>query len=181
MEWIVLGIVVLLVLWVFATYNGLVTKRNRIDNAWSQVEVQTKRRYDLIPNLVETVKGYASHESATFERVVQARNAAQSAQTPGEQAQAENLLTGALRQLFAVAEAYPQLRASENFQQLQAQLSDTENKIAVSRQIYNDAVLTFNNAVQVAPGNIIAGIFNFKVREFFDAPEAVAEPPKVQF
>jgi len=181
MEWIILGIVVLLVLWVFATYNGLVTKRNRIDNAWGQVEVQTKRRYDLIPNLVETVKGYASHESATFERVVQARNAAQSAQTPGQQAQAENLLTGALRQLFAVAEAYPVLRASENFQQLQAQLSDTENKIAVSRQIYNDAVLTFNNAVQVAPGNIIAGIFNFNAREFFDAPEAAAEPPKVQF
>lgn len=181
MEWIVLGIIVLLVLWIFATYNGLVTKRNRIDNAWGQVEVQTKRRYDLIPNLVETVKGYASHESATFERVVQARAAAQSAQTPGEQAQAENLLTGALRQLFAVAEAYPQLRASENFQQLQAQLSDTENKIAVSRQIYNDAVLTSNNAVQVAPGNIIAGIFNFKVREFFDAPEAASEPPKVQF
>jgi len=181
MEWIILGIVVLLVLWVFATYNGLVTKRNRIDNAWGQVEVQTKRRYDLIPNLVETVKGYASHESATFERVVQARSAAQSAQTPGQQAQAENLLTGALRQLFAVAEAYPVLRASENFQQLQAQLSDTENKIAVSRQIYNDAVLTFNNAVQVAPGNIIAGIFNFNAREFFDAPEAAAEPPKVQF
>lgn len=181
MEWIVLGIVILLVLWIFATYNGLVTKRNRIDNAWGQVEVQTKRRYDLIPNLVETVKGYASHESATFERVVQARNAAQSAQSPGEQAQAENLLTGALRQLFAVAEAYPQLRASENFQQLQAELSDTENKIAVSRQIYNDAVLTFNNAVQVAPGNIIAGIFGFKSREFFDAPEAAAEPPKVQF
>lgn len=181
MEWIVLGIVILLVLWIFATYNGLVTKRNRIDNAWGQVEVQTKRRYDLIPNLVETVKGYASHESATFERVVQARNAAQAAQSPGEQAQAENLLTGALRQLFAVAEAYPQLRASENFQQLQGELSDTENKIAVSRQIYNDAVLTSNNAVQVSPGNIIAGIFGFKTREFFDAPEAAAEPPKVQF
>lgn len=181
MEWIVLGIIVLLVLWVFATYNGLVTKRNRVDNSWGQVEVQTKRRYDLIPNLVETVKGYASHESATFERVVQARAAAQSAQTPGEQAQAENILTGALRQLFALAEAYPQLRASENFQQLQAQLSDTENKIAVSRQIYNDAVLTFNNAVQTAPGNIIAGLFNFKTREFFDAPEEAAEAPKVEF
>jgi LemA protein len=181
MEWIILGIVVLLVLWLFATYNGLVTKRNRTDNAWGQIEVQTKRRYDLIPNLVESVKGYASHESATFERVVQARNAAQSAQTPGQQAQADNLLTGALRQLFAVAEAYPQLRASENFQQLQGELSETENKIAVSRQIYNDSVLTFNNAVQTAPSNIIAGLFNFKVREFFDAPEAAAEPPKVQF
>lgn len=181
MEWIVLGIIVLLVLWVFATYNGLVTKRNRVDNSWGQIEVQTKRRYDLIPNLVETVKGYASHESATFERVVQARAASQSAQTPGELAQAENMLTGALRQLFAVAEAYPQLRASENFQQLQTQLSDTENKIAVARQIYNDAVLTFNNSVQTAPGNIIAGLFNFKTREFFDAPEAAAEPPKVEF
>ncbi len=179
--WIILAIVVLLVLWVFSTYNGLVTKRNRVDNAWGQVEVQTKRRYDLIPNLVETVKGYASHEAATFERVVQARNAAQSASGPADQAQAENILTGALRQLFAVAEAYPELRASENFQQLQAELSDTENKIAVSRQIYNDSVLTYNNAVQVAPANIVAGIFNFDPREFFDAPEAAAEPPKVEF
>ena len=179
--WIILAIVVLLVLWVFSTYNGLVTKRNRVDNAWGQVEVQTKRRYDLIPNLVETVKGYASHEAATFERVVQARNAAQSATGPADQAQAENILTGALRQLFAVAEAYPELRASENFQQLQAELSDTENKIAVSRQIYNDSVLTYNNAVQVAPANIVAGIFNFDPREFFDAPEAAAEPPKVEF
>lgn len=181
MSWIILGIVVLLVLWVFATYNGLVTKRNRVDNSWGQVEVQTKRRYDLIPNLVETVKGYAAHEQQTFERVVQARNAAQAASGPAEQAQAENILTGALRQLFALAEAYPELRASENFQQLQAELSETENKIAVARQIYNDAVLTYNNGVQVAPANIIAGIFNFNPREFFDAPEAAAEPPKVEF
>ena len=179
--WIILAIIVLLVLWVFSTYNGLVTKRNRVDNAWGQVEVQTKRRYDLIPNLVETVKGYAAHESATFERVVQARNAAQAATGPADQGQAENILTGALRQLFAVAEAYPELRASENFQQLQAELSETENKIAVSRQIYNDSVLTYNNAVQVAPANIVAGIFNFATREFFDAPEAAAEPPKVEF
>jgi LemA protein len=168
-------------LWVFATYNGLVTKRNRVDNSWGQIEVQTKRRYDLIPNLVETVKGYAAHEQQTFERVVQARNAAQAATTPADQAQAENLLTGALRQLFAVAEAYPELRASENFQALQGELSDTENKIAVARQIYNDSVLTYNNAVQVAPGNIVAGIFNFATREFFDAPEQAAEPPKVEF
>ena len=182
MEWIIVGIVVLLLLWVFATYNGLVTKRNRVDNSWGQVEVQTKRRYDLIPNLVETVKGYASHEQQTFERVVQARKPGpERPNLPGEQAQAENLLTGALRQLFAVAEAYPELRASENFQGLQAELSDTENKIAVSRQIYNDAVLTFNNSVQVAPANLIAGIFGFQVREFFDAPEAAAEPPKVEF
>ena len=181
MSWIIIGIVVLLILWVFATYNGLVTKRNRVDNSWGQIEVQTKRRYDLIPNLVETVKGYAAHEQQTFERVVQARNAAQAATTPADQAQAENLLTGALRQLFAVAEAYPELRASENFQAHQGELSDTENKIAVARQIYNDSVLTYNNAVQVAPGNIVAGIFNFATREFFDAPEQAAEPPKVEF
>ena len=181
MSWIIIGIVVLLIVWVFVTYNGLVTKRNRVDKSWGQIEVQTKRRYDLIPNLVETVKGYAAHEQLTFERVVQARNAAQAASTPADQAQAENLLTGALRQLFAVAEAYPELRASENFQALQGELSDTENKIAVARQIYNDSVLTYNNAVQVAPGNIVAGIFNFATREFFDAPEQAAEPPKVEF
>lgn len=181
MSWIIIGIVVLLILWVFATYNGLVTKRNRVDNSWGQIEVQTKRRYDLIPNLVETVKGYAAHEQQTFERVIQARNTAQAATTPADQAQAENLLTGALRQLFAVAEAYPELRASENFQALQGELADTENKIAVARQIYNDSVLTYNNAVQVAPGNVVAGIFNFATREFFDAPEQAAEPPKVEF
>ncbi|MGH8924046.1 MAG: LemA family protein [Acidimicrobiia bacterium] len=181
MQWIILGIVVLLVLWVFAAYNGLVTKRNRVDNSWGQIEVQTKRRYDLIPNLVETVKGYAAHEQQTFERVVQARNSAQAATTPADQAQAENLLTGALRQLFAVAEAYPELRASENFQGLQTELSETENKIAVARQIYNDSALTYNNAVQVAPGNIVAGVFNFGTREFFDAPEQATEPPRVEF
>jgi LemA protein len=130
--WILLGIVVVVVIWLVAAYNGLVGSRNRVDNAWSQVEVQLKRRYDLIPNLVETVKGYAAHEQQTFERVIQARNAAQAASTPGEQAEAENFLTGALRQLFALAEAYPELRASENFQQLQAELAETENKIAVS-------------------------------------------------
>jgi LemA protein len=179
--WIIIGVLVLILLWVLIVYNSLVAKRNRIDNSLGQIEVQTKRRYDLIPNLMETVKGYASHEQQTFERVVQARNAAQAAQGPAEQAQAENLLTGALRQLFAVAEAYPELRASENFQRLQTELSDTENKIAVARQIYNDAVLTFNNSVQVAPSNIVAGMFGFRVREFFDAPEAASEPPKVQF
>ena len=151
--WIILGIVVLLVLWVFAAYNGLVTKRNRVDNSWGQIEVQTKRRYDLIPNLVETVKGYASHEQQTFERVVQARKPGPVCPVPGEQAQAENMLTGALRQFSRSPRHYPELRASENFQRLQAELSDTENKIAVSRQIYNDAVLTFNNSVQVAPAN----------------------------
>ncbi|CAN5778981.1 MAG: LemA family protein [Acidimicrobiia bacterium] len=179
--WWIIGIVALLLVWALVIYNGLVSKRNRVDNSLGQIEVQTKRRYDLIPNLVETVKGYASHEQQTFERVVQARNAAQAATGPAEQAQAENFLTGALRQLFAVAEAYPELRASENFQRLQTELSDTENKIAVARQIYNDSVLTFNNSVQVAPSNIVASMFGFKIREFFDAPEEASEPPRVQF
>jgi LemA protein len=179
--WIILAIVVLLLLWALSVYNGLIAKRNRVDNSYGQIEVQTKRRYDLIPNLVETVKGYASHERETFEAVVQARNAAQAAQGPAEQAQAENFLTGALRQLFALAEAYPELRASENFQRLQTELSDTENKIAVARQIYNDSVLTYNNSVQVAPANIVANMFGFKTREFFDAPDQAAEPPRVQF
>jgi LemA protein len=181
MEWIWIVVVALLVIWFIASYNGLVTKRNRVDNAWGQVEVQLKRRYDLIPNLVETVKGYAAHERGTFEAVIQARNAAQAAAGPAEAAQAENVLTGALRQLFALAEAYPQLRASENFQQLQSDLSDTENKVAVSRQIYNDSVLTYNNAVQQIPSNLVASITGFKTREFFDAPAAADEAPQVRF
>jgi LemA protein len=181
MEWILLAVLALLVIWFITSYNGLVTKRNRVDNSWGQVEVQLKRRYDLIPNLVETVKGYAAHEQGTFEAVIQARNAAQAAGGPAEAAQAENVLTGALRQLFALAEAYPQLRASENFQQLQADLSDTENKVAVSRQIYNDSVLTYNNAVQKIPSNIVASITGFKAREFFDAPAAADEAPQVRF
>ncbi|MFZ0014201.1 MAG: LemA family protein, partial [Acidimicrobiia bacterium] len=176
-----LGIVVVVVIWLVAAYNGLVGSRNRVDNGWSQVEVQLKRRYDLIPNLVETVKGYAAHEQQTFERVIQARNAAQAASTPGEQAEAENFLTGALRQLFALAEAYPELRASENFQQLQAELAETENKIAVSRQIYNDTVLTYNNKVQQVPTNFVASMFGFDVREFFDAGDEAQEAPTVEF
>ncbi len=179
--WIVIAVVVIVVLWLVAAYNGLVGARNRVDNAWSQVDVQLKRRYDLIPNLVETVKGYASHERETFERVTQARSAAQSAQGPEEQAQAENVLTSALRQLFAVAEAYPQLRASENFQGLQAELSETENRIAVSRQIYNDTVLTYNNRVQQVPTNFVASMFDFGVREFFDAGDEAQEVPSVEF
>lgn len=179
--WIVIGLAVLIVFWLVTAYNGLVGARNRVDNAWSQVDVQLKRRYDLIPNVVETVKGYAAHEQETFERVIQARNAAQAAQGPAEQAEAENFLTGALRQLFALAEAYPELRATENFQQLQTELSETENRIAVSRQIYNDTVLTFNNRVQQVPTNFVASMFGFGAREFFEAGDEAEEAPVVEF
>lgn len=182
MPWIIAAIVVgLLVLIVIAIYNGLVRDRNRVDNAWGQVDVQLKRRYDLIPNVVETVKGYASHERQTFERVTQARSAAQAAEGPAEQAQAENFLTSALRQLFAVAEDYPELRASENFTGLQAELSETENRIAVSRQIYNDTVLTYNNKVQQVPTNVVASMFRFAEREFFDAGDQAEEAPAIEF
>src|SRR4029079_12303553 len=160
-------------------YNGLVRLRNRIDSAWSQIGVQLERRHDLIPNLVETVKGYAAHERGTLEGVVQARNAAIQAKSAGpeEQAQAENVLTGALRQLFALAEAYPDLKANQNFLQLQEELTSTEDRIAYSRQFFNDSVLSYNNAIQTFPRNLLAGMFNFEKREFFDAePEAGAAP-----
>jgi LemA protein len=162
-------------------YNRLVQARNRVDNAWGQVDVQLKRRYDLVPNLVETVKGYASHEQETLQAVVEARAAAQAAPDPAAQAKAENVLTGALRQLFALAESYPELRAAPNFADLQTQLSDTENRIAVSRQIYNDSVLTYNNAVQTVPTNLVAGLGGFDVRPFFEPGERVDEPPAVEF
>jgi LemA protein len=180
---IVLGaLVLLLALIVVGLYNRLVRLRNRAENAWAQVDVQLRRRYDLIPNLVETVKGYASHERATFDEVTRARTAAQQAQTVQEQAQAENLLTQAIGRLFAVAEAYPQLRATENFQQLQAQLEETESKIAVSRQVYNDAVLTYDTALETVPTNIVAGMFNFEERQYFEVEEPAArEAPRVQF
>lgn len=178
---IVLIVAVLMALWFVSAYNGLVRDRNKVDNAWGQVEVQLQRRYDLIPNLVETVKGYASHERETFENVTQARAGAQTAQGPAEQAQAENFLTQALRQLFAVAEDYPELRASENFASLQEDLEETENRIAVSRQIYNDTVLSYNNKVQQIPTNIVASIAGFDAREFFDAGEGAEEAPAVEF
>jgi LemA protein len=180
---IVLGaLVLLLALIVVALYNRLVRLRNRAENAWAQVDVQLRRRYDLIPNLVETVKGYASHERGTFEEVTRARTAAQQAQTVQEQAQAENLLTQAIGKLFAVAEAYPELRATENFQQLQAQLEETESKIAVSRQVYNDAVLTYDTALETVPTNIVAGMFNFEERQYFEVEEPAArEAPRVEF
>lgn len=181
MEWILVGAAVVVALFIIVVYNGLVRSRNRVDNAWGQVEVQLKRRYDLIPNLVETVKGYAAHEKDTFEQVTQARSMAQSASGPAEQAGAENFLTAALRQLFAVAEAYPELRASENFASLQADLADTENKIAVSRQIYNDTVLTYNNQVQQVPTNLVAAVTGFDTREFFEGGPEAQEAPSVTF
>jgi LemA protein len=172
----------LVVLLVVVYYNRFVRLRNRVDNAWAQIDVQLKRRHDLIPNLVETVKGYAEHERETFQNVTEARTAAQRASTPAEAAQAESMLDRALGRLFAVAEAYPELQADENFRQLQDELAGTENRIAVSRQVYNDTVLTFNNAIQTVPGVFLAGPFGFSEREFFDVDDdAQREPPQVQF
>jgi LemA protein len=183
--WVVLAIValVLLVAILLVTlYNRLVRLRNRAENAWAQVDVQLRRRYDLVPNLVETVKGYASHERTTFEEVTKARTAAQQAETVQEQAKAENILTEAIGRLFAVAEQYPELRATENFQQLQGQLEETEGKIAVSRQVYNDAVLTYDTALETVPTNIVGNMFSFKAREYFEVEEPAArEAPRVQF
>jgi LemA protein len=172
---------VLLAVAFIAMYNRLVTLRNRVDNAWSQIDVQLRRRYDLIPNLVETVKGYATHESETFQKVTEARNMAVSAQTVGEQGQAENMLTGALKSLFAVAEAYPDLKANENFMMLQEELAGTESKIAYARQFYNDSVMTFNTTIQKFPQNLIAGMFGFLDREYFEIDEAAAAPVVVDF
>jgi LemA protein len=183
MLWIVILLVVLglLVLALIALYNRFVRLRNRVDNAWAQIEVQLKRRWDLIPNLVETVKGYAEHERGTFEAVTQARARAQAAQGPAETASAEGFLSQALGRLFAVAEAYPELQADENFRQLQTELGETENRIAVSRQVYNDTVLTFNNAIQTFPGVVLAGPFGFAKREFFETDPTQREAPQVDF
>jgi LemA protein len=183
MVWVLLALAVLIViaLAVILVYNRLVRLRNRVVNAWAQVDVQLRRRYDLVPNLVETVKGYASHERATFEEVTRARAAAQGARTVGEQAEAENVLTAAIGRLFAVAEAYPELRATENFQQLQAQLAETEEDIRIARQIYNDTVLTYENARQTVPTNVVAGMFHFQEKPFFEIEEAARETPQVQF
>jgi LemA protein len=179
---VILGIVVLLAIILIVFYNRLVRLRNAVDNSWAQVEVQLKRRWDLIPNLVETVKGYAAHERETFEAVTQARARAQQAQGPGETAAAEGILGAALGRLFAVAEAYPELQADENFRQLQTELAETENRVAVARQVYNDVVLTFNNAIQTFPGVVLAGPFGFTVREFFEVEEtAQREAPVVDF
>ena len=178
---VIVVIVVLLVGFFWLGYNGLVKRRNQVDNAWSQIDVQLKRRHDLIPNLVETVKGYAAHERGTFEAVTQARANAINAQSPAEQAQAENVLSGALKSLFAVAEAYPDLKANQNFLNLQEELTATEDRIAYSRQFFNDSVLSYNNAIQTFPRNLLAGMFNFEKREFFEGAPGETGPVKVQF
>jgi LemA protein len=179
---VLLILIVVAVLAVIGIYNSLVALRQKVKNAWSQIDVQLKRRYDLIPNLVETVKGYAKHERETLERVVQARNAAVSAQGVEQQAQAENVLTGALRQLFALSESYPDLKANQNFLKLQEELATTENRISFARQHYNDTTATYNTKVQSFPANMLAGMFGFVSEPFFEIEEAAQrEAPKVQF
>ena len=179
--WIVLAILVLLLIYVIVSYNSLVRVRNRTDDAWSQIDVQLRRRYDLIPNLVNTVKGYAAHERQTFEAVTQARTQGMNAQGVAEQAQAENMITGALKSLFAVAEAYPELKANQNFLALQEELTATEGRISYARQFYNDTVLKLNTKVQTLPTNILAGMFGFKTREYFEADDTSRGPVTVQF
>ena len=179
--WIVVGIVVVLLIIVAATYNSLVVLRNKKDDQWSQIDVQLKRRADLIPNLVETVKGYAKHESSTLEEVIQARNSFVSSKTPEEEMKNSNMLTEAVSKLFALAESYPDLKANQNFLSLQNDLKDTEEKIALARQFYNDTVLTYNNKVQTVPTNIVASLFRLKKAEFFEIQESEKETPKVSF
>jgi LemA protein len=177
-----IALVILLVGAIIVLYNRLVVLRNRVDNAWAQIDVQLRRRYDLIPNLVETVKGYATHESETFEKVTQARNAAINAEGVAAQSEAENMLTSTLKSLFAVAEAYPDLKANENFMMLQEELSGTESKIAYSRQFYNDSTMSYNTGIQQFPANVFAGMFGFAPRDYFEIEMAeVREAPAVSF
>lgn len=179
--WIILGLVVLATLFVWFVYNSLVTTKVRVQESWSGIDVQLKRRTDLIPNLVETVKGYAKHEKEVFENVTHARSALVSATTPQDQAAANNMLSNALKSLFAVAEAYPELKASDNFKALQDELSDTETKIAYARQFYNSNVLDYNTKIKVFPNFILASLFGFKDEEFFEAEGADREEVKVSF
>ena len=180
--WIILGVVAVVILWLILAYNRLITLKNRAKEAWSDIEVQLKRRYDLIPNLVQTVKGYAKHEQSAFENVTKARaEALKGGGTAHEQAVKENMLTGALKSIFAIAEAYPELKANTNFLELQRELSDTENKIQASRRFYNTTVMDLNTAIQTFPTNLMAKPFSFKEEAFFDAPEAEEQPVKVQF
>lgn len=178
---IFLVVVAAIAIWLVAVFNGLIRGRNRVDEAWSDIEVQLKRRYDLIPNLVNTVKGYAKHEENVFTKVTEARANAMHAQTPKEHAEAENMLTGALKSLFAVSEAYPQLQASDNFMHLQKELVDAEDKIQAARRFYNGNVRDFNTKLQVFPTNMIAGMMKFKKYDFFDAPDEVNKTPEVKF
>jgi LemA protein len=179
---VVIAILVLLAIYAIVAYNGLIRRRNQIENAWSQIDVQLKRRIDLIPNLVETVKGYAAHERETLDAVIRARNAAMAApQTPQAQADANNQITGALRQLFALSEAYPDLKANQNFLALQEELTATEGRVAYARQFYNDSVLDYNNRIQQFPTNIFADWLKFERREYFEADEAARTVPSVEF
>ncbi len=179
---IILVLIVVFVLVAIGIYNGLVNLRNRVDSAWAQIDVQLKRRYDLIPNLVETVKGYAAHERNTLEAVIQARNAAMSAQGPQQQAQAENMISGALKSLFALSEAYPDLKANQNFLNLQEELTGTEGRIAYARQFYNDTVQKWNTKIQTFPAVIIAGMMHYQPREYFEVDDAAErEPVRVSF
>lgn len=180
--YIILAIVVAVLLWVVAAYNRLIKMKNHAKEAWSDIDVQLKRRYDLIPNLVNTVKGYATHEQETLTKVTNARNMAIDANSVEEQAKAENMLSGALKSLFAVSEAYPDLKANSNFIELQKELTDTENKIQAARRFYNTVVMALNTAIETFPNNTIAGMFNFKKRDFFELNEeqvAAREPVKV--
>ncbi len=181
--WIVAGVVVIILIWVVAVFNSLIVKKNRVKNAWADVDVQLKRRYDLVPNLVETVKGYKNYEASVLETVTQTRTSAINAQAGGvaARAQAENAFSGALKSLFAVAENYPDLKASENFQKLQDELTSLEDDIQSARRYYNAAAREMNNAVQVFPADIVAGIFSFKQSEFFGAEESETQPVKVSF
>ena len=182
--WIVLGVVVVIVIWAISIYNGLVAMRQRTDQAFADIDVQLKQRHDLIPNLVETVKGYAAHERGTLEAVIQARNAAVAAPGVDQKVAAENMLSGALRQLFALSESYPDLKANQNFQQLQAELSDIENKLAASRRFFNNAVQEYNTGIQQFPAAVFAGMFGFHAKTFFDLGEqraALSEAPSVKF
>ena len=182
--WVILGLVVVLLIWGVAIYNGLVAMRQRVNQSFADIDVQLKQRHDLIPNLVETVKGYASHERGTLEEVVKARNVAMAAQGPAQQAAAENMLSGALRQLFALSEAYPDLKANQNFQQLQAELSDIENKLAAARRFFNNAVQEYNPGIEQFPAALLAGPLGFQRRDFFDVAEArpqLEQAPSVKF
>ncbi len=178
---VILAVLGVTALWLMMVFNGLIRLRNRVDEAWSDIEVQLKRRYDLIPNLVNSVKGYAKHEENVFTKVTEARANAIGAQTPAEHAQAEGMLTGALKSLFAVAESYPTLQASENFLHLQRELVDAEDKIQASRRFYNGNVRDFNTRLQVFPNNLVAGVLGFTKYDFFDAPDEVNATPNVQF